>query len=271
MASADGLRPHHGCWLQRRPQEASRFRLFCFPYAGGGTGSFAGWQAALGQQIEVSPIQVPGRGARLLEPSIRSFQELVDTLSDVVGAHADLPFALLGHSLGALTAFEVARQLRRKGLTMPRHLLVSGCEAPHTRSVWAPLHVLDDAALLEALERLNGTPAEILRDPGLMQLLLPAIRADFELVADYQYRAAAPLDVPITVLAGLADEQVERSKMENWGVHTTARHTIQWLPGDHFFIDSQRDAVLEILRALLAPLVQFSPARIAGLRPLSNG
>jgi medium-chain acyl-[acyl-carrier-protein] hydrolase len=240
-------------WLSRRPHQGSRFRLFCFPYAGGGAGSFAPWQAALGQEIEVCAVQVPGRGARFLEPSIRSFQELVEALSDVVAAHADLPFALLGHSLGALTAFEVARALRRKGLPMPRHLLVSGCEAPHTRSVRPPLHDLGDAALLEELGKLNGTPAEILGDRGLMQLLLPAIRADFKFVADYEYRTAAPLDVAITVLAGLADDHVDRVNVMNWGVHTAAAHAIHWLPGDHFFIDSQRQAVLGILRPLLSP------------------
>jgi medium-chain acyl-[acyl-carrier-protein] hydrolase len=239
-------------WLNRKPGSGRRYRLFCFPYAGGGVGSFLPWQSVLGEDIEVCAVQLPGRGSRFLEPSIRSFEELVDTLSDLVGAHADLPFALLGHSLGALTAFEVTRSLRRKGLPMPRHLLISGCEAPHTRSTRQRLHELDDAALLEALDELNGTPAEILREHELMQLLLPAIRADFEFVANYCYRPAAPLDVPITVLAGLADSHVEHINVVNWDAHTAAAYAIHWLPGDHFFIDSQRTAVLDILRWVLS-------------------
>jgi medium-chain acyl-[acyl-carrier-protein] hydrolase len=140
--------------------------LFCFPYAGGGVSSYLPWQAALGSDVEVLAVQLPGRGARLLEPGIDSFPVLVDSLTSLVAAHADWPFALFGHSLGALMAFEVTRALRTRCLPGPTLLIVSACEAPHDRPDVRRLHELDDEALTKALADLNGTACGSL---GLLQ------------------------------------------------------------------------------------------------------
>ena len=238
-------------WLNRKHATNRRHRLFCFPYAGGGIASFQPWQSELGEHTEVCAIQLPGRGPRLLEPSIRSFDELVGQLAEVVSANAELPFWLFGHSLGALLAFEVARRLQRHGLHNLRGLMVSGCEAPHRRSQRPRLHEFDDEALIERLQALNGTPRELLQNRELMQLLLPSVRADFELFSNYHYQPAQALEVPVTVFAGLHDDHVEHANIPCWREQVGATFALHWIPGDHFFIDSQRPTMLAHIRNTL--------------------
>lgn len=239
-------------WFRCNRAQAKRVRMFCLPYAGGSAGSFMPWQAALGDAVDVCAAQLPGHGSRLLEPPLRSFELLTEQLSAAVLANDDLPYLLVGHSFGALLAFEVARRLQRLGATPPRTLVVSGCESPQTRSTAGRrLHELDDKGLIQALRELNGTPVEVLRDRALIERVLPALRADFEMVANYRFVAGPLLTSPIVVMAGLSDAQVGTGGVEGWGALTQSTHALHWIEGDHFFIDSQRQSVLDVLRPLV--------------------
>lgn len=120
-------------WFVRKLISGARSRLYCFPYAGGSINTFLGWQQQLGDSMEVCAAQLPGRGARFLEPPCTSFDRLVSTLGRLVAQDADRPFALCGHSLGALVAFEIAHYLKAHDCKSPEFLIVSGCEAPHVR------------------------------------------------------------------------------------------------------------------------------------------
>ena len=235
-------------------------RLYCFCYAGGNAQSYLGWARHL-PDVEIRAIQLPGRGNRFLEPPLRRFDALIDTLSGVLAREpADRPFAFFGHSLGALVAFELARTQARRGLPLPAHLFVSGCAAPRHRPPPDNLHLLDDAGLLQRLRELNGTPPEILEHAELMAVLLPTIRADMALVADYVYRPGAPLAMPLTVLAGRADDVAAGAQTDGWGEETTGPFAAHWYDGDHFFINGARAAVLAQLRASLAPLARRAVA-----------
>ncbi|NTX54583.1 thioesterase II family protein, partial [Myxococcus sp. CA039A] len=101
------------------PQPSAWVRVFCLPHAGGSASLFRTWQAELGQDIEVCPVQLPGRENRLREPPLRELPRVVDFLVDVVARHGDKPFALFGHSMGALLAYELTRALRERGLPTP--------------------------------------------------------------------------------------------------------------------------------------------------------
>lgn len=246
-------------WFLRQSSPARRLRLFCFSYAGGSAATFQGWQAALDPAIELCAVQLPGRGARFKEPAFRELAPLVTALSEAIQGHHTLPFVLFGHSLGALVAFEVARRLQRQGQCMPAHLLVSGCQAPRHRSPPKGLSLLDDARLIEELKSYEGTPKEILEHRELMDLLLPIIRADFALVDDYRYEPGPALSVPITVLAGKQDRFDRIEQIEGWAEETAHDCQVQWFEGGHFFIQSQRAAVLDRLNAKLSALLQSLP------------
>ncbi|MDC8758409.1 thioesterase II family protein [Janthinobacterium fluminis] len=249
---------HTTPWLLRQAGPQRRMRLFCFAYAGGNAASFMPWQAELDVDIEVCAVQLPGRGGRFGEAPYTSMSELVETLAGVVGAHADLPFAFFGHSLGALLAFELARYLQRHQRAMPQQLIVSGCNAPQMRNPSANLHLLGDAALIEELRKYNGTPAELLQHRELMELLLPSIRADFSLAETYVYQPGALLDLPMTALAGRRDPRTSAEQVEGWQKETSNICRVEWFQGDHFFLNPERAGVLEVLRAVLAE-VQCSP------------
>jgi surfactin synthase thioesterase subunit len=239
-------------WLVRQSSPQARLRLFCFPYAGGSAAAFAGWQAALGPEIEVCAVQLPGRGARMGEPPMTSLNEVVASLAQVIGSQSRMPFAFFGHSLGGLLAYELARFCMLHYLPLPVHLFASGCSAPQHRGESKNLHQLPDDELIEALRDYNGTPVEVLANRELMLLLLPVLRADFGLVEHYRHRQGLRLPMPITVLAGEHDERTDPAQVDGWAKESAGPCAVHWFDGDHFFINAHRDAVQEIVRDTLA-------------------
>lgn len=233
-------------------------RLFCFSYAGGSAASYYSWQAALDPAIEVCAIALPGRGARLGEPPVRSLALLVETLARIIGRERDLPFAFFGHSLGALVAFEVARHCQRNGAPMPERLFLSGSAAPPNRPLSRRLHELDDASLIAALRQYNGAPAAVLDEPELMALMLPTVRADFALAADYAYQREPALAVPLSVYGGEHDQHVCFDGLKQWRHETTGPTSLHCFPGDHFFIQSARQAVLAQLKSELTAMLKIA-------------
>ncbi len=120
MNGENGFSP----WLIRNRRDSdARLRLFCFSYAGGGASVFRLWAAGLPKGVEVCAVQLPGRENRIAEPLISSIDELTPLLCDALLQHCDLPFVFFGHSTGALTAFELSRELRRRKAPLPLRLL----------------------------------------------------------------------------------------------------------------------------------------------------
>lgn len=243
-------------WLLSQPGAAPRMRLYCFSYAGGSAASYYPWQAKLAPAIEVCAIQLPGRGARFTEPPLRSLAVLVEVLAHVIDGDDGLPFAFFGHSLGGLVAFELARYCQRRGRAMPERLFVSGSTAPRSRALSRRLHELNDADLIAALRQYNGAPAEVLDEPELMALMLPTVRADFAMAADYEYRAGERLAIPLSVYGGDRDPHVRYEDLGRWQDETNEPITMHCFPGDHFFIQSAHEAVLAQLQIELAQLVE---------------
>lgn len=235
-------------WLVRKAAPPRRFRLYCFCYAGGSAANYANWQADLDPSIEICAIELPGRGTRFGEEPETSMSTLATTVAQVITTANHPSFAFFGHSLGALLAFEVARSLQQMDASVPQHIFVSGGSAPQHRRDNGNLHLLADDALIEELKNYNGTPHVVLEHRELMDLLLPMIRADFSLVANYTYRTAPLLSMPMTVLMGCDDDNGAGEHVEGWKKETTADCKIAWFEGDHFYIHPQRDAVLDCIR-----------------------
>ena len=229
----------------------ARLRLFCFPHAGGGIASFHGWPDALPHDIAVCPARLPGRESRAGEPPFRRMEELVNALSRAISAHFDVPFALFGHSMGAVVAFELARELRRQGKPQPVALFVSAARAPQFRRNWTPPPEPSEEAFLEELRRLQGVPREILENRELMRLVLPALKADAALYRQYVYAEEPPLSCPIRAYGGESDPNISPSQLEAWREQTTASFAKRLFPGGHFFYQTVEE---EFLRALASDL-----------------
>lgn len=240
-------------WFVHAPAAPRRMRLYCFAFAGGGAAVFAPWRELVSADIEIRALQLPGRAERWGERPFTEFGAMLDGLAAAFAGQPAGEFAFFGHSLGALIAFELARRLRDGGRATPRRVFVSGCAAPRCPSRPVPSPLLDDAALIGELRRLNGTPPELLEHRDLMELMLPTIRADFALVRSYRYAPGVPLDVPLTVLAGLEDDGTGAEQVAGWQAETTAPADILWFLGDHFFIDQARRDVVATVNAALAP------------------
>lgn len=242
-------------WLAyREPNPRARLRLFCFPYAGGGASVYRGWGTSLPGDIEVCPVQLPGRESRLREPPYTHVEALLQALTEVLPPYLDLPFAFFGHSMGALIAFELVRELRRRGGPQPVHLFVSGRRSPEVPAREEPIHDLPEPEFLEKIRELNGTPEEVLQHAELMRLLLPILRADFSINENYAFVPGDPLEMGISAFGGLGDEEVTREDLAAWAQHTRGRFRQRMLPGDHFFLQGAKDLVTEALARDLAEL-----------------
>ncbi|MGH9360354.1 MAG: thioesterase II family protein, partial [Thermoanaerobaculia bacterium] len=231
----------------------ARFRLFCLPYAGGGASIYRAWRGELPAGVELCPVQLPGRETRLREPPFTRLEPLVAALADAL-PFAALPFAFFGHSMGALVAFELARELRRRGGPEPLHLFLSGRRGPLVPSREEPIYDLPEAQFLERLRQLNGMPEEVLGHGELMALLLPLLRADFALHETWSHRPEEPLAAGISAFGGLADPEVTREDLEGWRGETRGRFHLRSFPGDHFFLHSARALVTAAVARDLAEL-----------------
>lgn len=257
--------PLNGWAVYPSRNPTARLRLFCFPYAGGGATVFSTWPRGLPPEVEVVAVQPPGREARIGEKPIANLAQLVEAMHPQLLPHMDRPFAFYGHSNGGLMAFELARTLRRTGGPMPRHLFVGGRPAPQMDVDEEQIHALPHDEFLDALRRFAGTPEEILQHAEIMELIEPVLRADFSLGETYVYTPEAPLDLPISSYGGERDDEVSREEVEGWSEQTTHEFRLKMFPGDHFFINGDRAAVLqEISRELRPLLAALSPAGAHG-------
>jgi medium-chain acyl-[acyl-carrier-protein] hydrolase len=243
-----------------KPNPKAQLRLFCFPYAGGGASIYRTWWQSLPPLVEVRPVQLPGRENRLSEPPFTRVEPLVQAVAEALLPHLNLPFAFFGHSMGAVIAFELARKLRAVINLEPLHLFVAGRIAPHLIDLEPPTYNLPDPELIEELRRLNGTPREALEHPELMHLMLPLLRADFQLVQTYAYVDGAPLDCPVTAFGGLQDPEVSREELAAWREHTTGAFSLRMFEGDHFFLQAAQTQILQIISQELRQAFNYSLA-----------
>jgi medium-chain acyl-[acyl-carrier-protein] hydrolase len=183
----------------------------------------------------------------LREKPLTSMPEAVHSIIPAMLPYLDKPFALYGHSMGAAMAFEVARALRRRNHRAPDALFVSGRRAPQVPNDEPLTYALPEPEFIEELRRLNGTPKEVLEHQELMRLMIPILRADFELIETYVYASEPPLDFPVYAFGGLQDPKVTRESVEAWREQTTSTFSARMLPGDHFFIQSNQALFLRLI------------------------
>lgn len=242
-----------------KPNGTARLRLFCFPYAGAGPSIFRAWSDDLPREVEICAIQLPGREGRFKEPPFRRLAPLVQALATGIAPWLTIPFAFFGHSMGALVSFELTRELRRRGATTPVHLFLSGRRAPQVPEP-DPLHMLPEPELLAKLRAMGGIPEVVLREPELVALFLPILRADLTVIEAVDVALEEPLECPISTFGGTQDGRASRADLEAWRQHTRRDFTLEMLPGGHFFLQSAR---LSLLRSMSRTLSEI----VAGLPP----
>ncbi|MBI4876493.1 MAG: alpha/beta fold hydrolase [Acidobacteria bacterium] len=222
-------------------EAAGDVRLFCFPHAGGGAAAFARWQSALPAGVLVCPVRLPGRESRSAEAPFERMEALVAALGGAIRPLLDRPFVFFGHSMGAAVAFELARHLRRNGKALPRGLIVSGARAPQFREGWTPLPPPADEEFRAQLRRLEGVPAEVLENDGLMRVLAPVLRADTALYRNYVYTPELPFGFALRAYGGAADPNVREEHVEAWNCQTSGSFAARIFDGGHFYLQTTPD------------------------------
>jgi acyl transferase domain-containing protein/surfactin synthase thioesterase subunit len=269
---ADGAataRTAGGGWLVfPRPNAGATTRLFCFPFAGGGAATFRPWTEHLDPRIELVAIEPPGRQTRISEPPIREMPAFVESLVPAMLPFLDKPFAVYGHCLGALTLFETVRALLGKHGISPVHVFVSGARSPdelhrHQEfetellkrllplpgySVFEPIYRQPDEVFAEAMLQFNVlATGDLLGDAELRRLILPVVRADFEMSSRYRYVPEAPWDVPITSLTGCRDSYVSPENARSWSRFTRRRFQLFIVDTEHFLVVDDGQMLIRVL------------------------
>jgi surfactin synthase thioesterase subunit len=226
-------------------------RVYCLPHAGGTAGSYLSWvRSHQVPGIRFEPVELPGRGTRFAEPPLTSMDAVVDGLVAMLAQRPEREsFLLFGHSMGAKIAYETTRRLAAAGRPLPRAIVVSGSRPPDA-PVAVPMPEQTDSELLERVVALGGVPAELLAHPGMMNLLLPALRADLTLVARYteQVRPTA-VPCPVVAFTGAEDRHSGPQWVGGWRSTTSGWFHHRIFPGDHFFLPGQAaEVIAEIAR-----------------------
>jgi len=262
ISSAQSTAPER--WFRRIQSTTPSIRLFCFPYAGGSARMFREWPEWCEPEVEVVAVELPGRGFHSRTPAVEQMETMVERLLLALDPLLDTPFALFGHSMGALIAFELSRALKQNGRPDPLHLFVSGMRAPHLRGEYQ-IHSLPDRELIEALRALNGTSSEVIGDQSLLEIFLPLLRSDLRLAETYRYTPGPPVQHPITVFSGTEDITAPLERQQEWQRHTAGGCTVRVLEGDHFFIQQHAHlmaaSILKSLGRTSLP-AEFQPAAV---------
>lgn len=220
--------------LPLRPRPGARLKLYCFSHAGGGASAFVRWVDRMPPAVQLCPIQLPGRESRFNEPPPESLESLVNAIA-AGASFGDEPYAFLGHSMGSLLAFEVARALRRQGRVGPRLLIASSSRPPQRGYDDLRLHVLQGQELVNELRR-YGTVEEVLANRELVELLAPVVQSDSRMLSRYQHVPEPPLEIPIIAYGAQDDPTLPLEQLEGWRQHTTARFERRSFTGGHHYL-----------------------------------
>lgn len=230
--------------LRLGDRTAPRRRLFCMPYAGAGVAPYRLWHRTLPDDIEVLAVQLPGRESRLREAPLPSIAAMVDAVRPAVEAASDLPYAIFGHSMGALVAFELAAALELRDIRPPSHLFVSARRSPEELDTRTPIHALPEREFLDEMQaRYGAVPDAVRSERELLDLLLPVVRADICAVETYAMNPETKVSCPVDVYGGVDDTHPTPAQLPRWERVAVQPVRVRLFGGDHFFLNTQRDAL----------------------------
>ncbi len=232
-----------------------KIKLFCFPYAGGSAVAYNKWKPLLDASIELKPIELAGRGRRIFDPPYKDVEALGEDVFRIVKDQLSTgPYALFGHSMGGLIAYNLAQKIREHNLPAPAHVFFSGKAAPHVKDEDAKdFHLMKDEDFRKEVLLLGGTPPEFFEHRELLEMFLPILKNDFKMVETVRFEGEIqPLACNITALLGKEDD-LTPEQCEGWHAHTDKRCNIHYFEGGHFFI---HDAAAQITRIINRALVK---------------
>ncbi|MFI6041631.1 SDR family NAD(P)-dependent oxidoreductase [Nocardia sp. NPDC051321] len=265
-ASAENAGPQRWIHTVKGRSSTASLRVFAMPFVGGGASVFTPWPNYLPDTVEVVGIQYPGREDRVNEVPIDSMPEFIAELADAMLPHLDRTFAIYGHSMGSLLAYELTKYLEQNYAEIPLKLIIGGWPSPalvesYVRNL---KHIRDgfdmdresDSRVLEVLRdnELLTIPVE---DEASVKPMMPAVRADLKMLGDYRFEHGVVLRAPITVLRGAEDPLFEVDQLQGWEKLTSGRFELTTVPGGHLFIQNPSAQVMRTIADELSAEDQF--------------
>jgi pyochelin biosynthetic protein PchC len=252
-----------GKWFYRYgPAGTPRARLACFPHAGGTPSLFRSWQARLPAGVELLAACYPGRLGRFGEPVPATMAGLADQAAAALGEFTGVPLVLFGHSMGSAVAYEVALRLSAWHGVTPLRVFVSGRGAPH-RARPSALHLADTPSFLASVRELGYSGSAAMDDPDLLDLTLPALRADFQVIETYRPVSPPRLACPVVACYGDADPGCEPARARAWAELTSSRFAAREYPGGHFYLEALEAELLRDVSGYLLADLQLRQAGAA--------
>ena len=235
-------------WIQyQKTSDDPSMRIFCFPYAGGSALFYARWFRYLDENAEVFPIQLPGRESRIDEPLLRVMSVVINKIVEEISPYMTENTAFLGHSMGSMIAYEVARTLSERNMPMPKHIFLSGAVPPDMIGECEKIHMLSDEQFCEKLKGYESITSELMKYPEFFKFFLPVIKADFELIETYRFDKKWKMPCPVTVFSGTEDPYVPENALAQWGRFCEQEPQIITYSGNHFFL---KEHTAEICRVI---------------------
>lgn len=207
--------------------------LICLPHAGAGASTFGPMIRSAPPTLDVVALQAPGRENRIREDPHEEAAPLVEELTRAVAPLLTRPYAVFGHSVGTVVAFELVRALRAEGLPAPAHLYLSARGAAHLPVEHVDLRTKGDDFYVGLLRDLGGTP-DAAFNQAFIDTILPGFRADLGIQMSYEFRYQPRLDLPMTAFHAVDDDRVDADCVAAWGLHTTGPFTFLQHDGHHF-------------------------------------
>jgi surfactin synthase thioesterase subunit len=223
-----------------------KINLFCLPFAGGSKYSYRGYARYASDDLNVIPIELPGRGTRFKDALLKDAHKMAEDVLNQIRPLLNKPYAIYGHSMGTLIGYLLTRRILEEGLPQPGYLVFTGCGGPSVKYDEPIRYLLPRDEFLAKIRELGGCPEEILQDENMMLFFEPILRSDFQVVETFEYKKEEPFDIPILVMIGL-NEKATYEQALAWQEETTAAVEVRQFPGKHFFIF---DFEWEIMKAI---------------------
>jgi surfactin synthase thioesterase subunit len=238
-------------FLTPRPVSQPALQLFCFPYAGGNSTTFTGWEQSFPANVELVLVQPPGRHSRLFEYPYDTMHELIEVMHQHFLKALKSKFVLFGHSLGSYVAFELMQQLSISNGPVPEHFIASASRSPYPDFSKDSAYDLPYDEFVDYLRKLGGTPDGVLQNKELLELYLPTLRADFKIADTYSVSDDRLFDIPVSVLNGDKDDMITEESLQDWGRYFTSKPDRLTIAGGHFYLEEQKHEVLIYLKKIV--------------------
>ncbi len=228
-------------------------RLFFLPYAGGSASVFLSWKRSLDQAIDVKPVELAGRGKRICEPLYESMEEAVSDVFSIISKEIDEgEYAIYGHSMGTIIAYEVIRKIKAAKMKEPKHIFFSGGNSPNTESICKDIHILSDDDFIKHVSDYGGPNMELFENEEFKTMFLPILRGDFNIVKMYRFKNDNfKLGCNITIINGREDKLISFDDMKNWESMTNGSCAFYEFDGGHFFINKYKLEICKIVNNIL--------------------